>query len=213
MFCADRDSRPASRRRTRTRISTVALAVAHLCASAPALAQAAGAPSVFQQAIGPVDYAANSRVARIVVDLDRNGVPADGQSPVRLTLRLFGADGQPVGGTTFATVEASGGRLLLPQARTDELGPGRLDADRVTAGTQVRVENGVAEFTLLAPAEPMEVRLRVTAGRQEAAGTVSFLPELRDMLAVGLIEGVLNLSNRAGSQLAQPRGADVPGLE
>jgi hypothetical protein len=29
-------------------------------------------------------------------------------------------------------VEASGGRLQLPGARTDELGPGRLDADRVT---------------------------------------------------------------------------------
>jgi len=190
-------------------LAPLALAAAQLLAHGQATAQTNGAPTVFSQTLGPVDYAANSRVARVVVELDRNGVPADGQAPVRVTVRLFAADGKPLTGTAFATVEASGGRLLLPQAQTDELGPGRLDLDRVTPGTQVRVDNGVAEFSLLAPAEPMDVQLRVTAGREQASGTVSFIPELRDMLAAGLIEGVINISNRAGSQLAQPRSADV----
>ena len=192
--------------------SALGLALAQLLAGAPAWAQTAidaGLPSVFRQSIGPVDYAANAGVARIVVELDRSAVPADGQTPVRFTLRLLAADGTPVKGATFATIETSGGRLLLPNARTDELGPGRLDLDRVTPGTQLKVQDGVAEFSLLAPAEPMEVRVRITAGREQAVGTVSFLPELREMLAVGLVEGVINLSNIASSQLAQPRSADV----
>ncbi|MBL8335484.1 MAG: hypothetical protein JNM97_01810 [Rhodoferax sp.] len=192
------------------RLGAVALAAAQICIPAGTQAQTTGAfPSVFRQGIGPTDYAANARVARILVELDRNGVPADGQSPVALTVRLFGADGQPLRGTHWATIEASGGRLQLPGARTDELGQGRLDADRVTAGTQLRVDNGVAQVTLLAPAEPMEVQLRVTAGSEEAAGSVQFLPELREMLAVGLVEGVVHFGNRATTRLAQPRAADV----
>ena len=77
-----------------TRVCAAALVA--LVLTSGTLAQSLGAPAVFSQTIGPVDYAANARVARIVVELDRNGVPADGQSPVRVTLRLFGADGQPV---------------------------------------------------------------------------------------------------------------------
>ena len=205
---------PAQRRWVAPKLgaSLLGLALAQTLVGGPAWAQTAldaGMPSVFRQTLGPVDYAANAGVARIVVELDRNAVPADGQSPVRFTLRLLGADGTPVKGATFATVEASGGRLLLPLARTDELGPGRLDLDRVTPGTQLKVQDGVAEFSLLAPGEPMEVRVRITAGREQAVGTVSFLPELREMLAVGLVEGVINLSNIASSQLAQPRSTDV----
>ena len=188
---------------------SAAMLVLQCLAASTVQAQTVGAPSVFSQTIGPVDYAANARVARVLVELDRNGVPADGQTPVRIVVRLLGADGTPVSGLSFVTIEASGGRLLLPGARTDELGPGRLDLDRVTPGTQQKVDNGVAEFSLLAPAEPMDVRLRVTAGREQAVGVVSFLPELREMVAVGLIEGVIHFGNRSTARLAQPRSADV----
>ncbi len=189
--------------------AAAAMVLGQLLGVPAVLAQGTGTPSVYRQTIGPADYAANSRVARILVELDRNGVPADGQTPVRVVVRLLGADGTPVSGTSFVTIEASGGRLQLPGARTDELGPGRLDLDRVTPGTQLKVDNGVAEFSLLAPAEPMEVRLRVTAGREQVSGVVSFLPELREMVAAGLIEGVIHFGNRSTARLAQPRSADV----
>ncbi|MFM7626273.1 MAG: hypothetical protein ACKO7G_07365, partial [Gammaproteobacteria bacterium] len=35
-------------------------------------------------------------VGRIVVEVDRNGVPADGQSAIEFVVRLFDADGKPV---------------------------------------------------------------------------------------------------------------------
>lgn len=145
---------------------------------------------------GEGPYAVNSAVTRIVVEADRNDVPADGQSAVQLTVRLFGADGQPLAGSALATVEHSGGRLLLPGARTDEQGPLGRDADRVTRGIQLKVEGGVAKVTLLAPAEPQDVKVRITAGAHEANGTIAFIAEQRPMVAVGLVEGIVNFRDR-----------------
>lgn len=153
-------------------------------------------PVVFRGEQSGIDYAANGTVARIVVEVERNAVPADGQSPVKLSVRLFGKDGQPLKQTVYATLEHSGGRVLLPGARTDEFGPRRQDADRVTPGVQLKVEGGVAEFTLLAPHEAQDVRLRISAGGEEAAGTISFVPDLRPMVAAGLLEGIVNFRNK-----------------
>ena len=54
---------------------------------------------------GNVDYRVNAGVDRVVVDVDRDGVPADGQSPVRVVVQLFDADGKPMAGDAFATIE------------------------------------------------------------------------------------------------------------
>lgn len=153
---------------------------------------------------GDALYAVNAAVARIVVEVDRDGVPADGQSPVQLQLRLFDRDGQRLKTPAFVTLDTSGGRLLLPGARTDELGPRGLDADRATPGVQLKVDGGVARFTLLAPDQAQDVRVRVSAGGQEAAGVIRFGPELRPMVAAGLVEGIVNL--RRGALQAVPQG-------
>jgi len=166
------------------------------------------APSLFAGKVGLADYAINRSVARIAVETDGNGVPADGQSPVTVTVRLYDAQGKPLTGTALLTVEASGGRILLPGARTDELGPERRDADKVTPGTQLTVENGVASFSLLAPSTPQDVLLRVSAGSVAAQGTISFLPELRDMLAVGLIDGIISKRSLSSSDIAPSRFND-----
>ena len=97
------------------------------------------------------DFALNRVVNRLVVEVDRDAVPADGQTPTQVTVRLFDASGNPLTSAAFVTIEASGGRVLLPGARTDEQGPRGLDADKVVPGVQLRVENGVAQFSLLAP--------------------------------------------------------------
>ncbi|BDU16637.1 SdrD B-like domain-containing protein [Lysobacter auxotrophicus] len=144
---------------------------------------------------GNVDYSVNTDVDVVRVDVDRDGVPADGQSPVHVVVQLLGQDERPLAGDRFATIEYSGGRVQLPGGRTDELGPGKLDADRVTPGIQLPVKDGRAEFDLLAPDVPQDVLLRITAGGVSAENTVSFLPEMREMLATGLIEGVVNFRN------------------
>lgn len=142
------------------------------------------------------DYAANAAVARVVVEVDRDAVPADGQSTVQLTVRLLDAQGRPLSGAAFVTVEHSGGRLKLDGARTDEFGPRALDADRAVPGVQIPVKDGLVRLSLIAPAEAQDVRLRVTAGAAQAQGAVSFVPELRPMIAAGLVEGVVNFRNK-----------------
>jgi hypothetical protein len=69
---------------------------------------------------------------------------------------------------------------------------------------QLKVDGGTARFTLLAPDQAQDVRVRVSAGSQEAAGVISFIPELRPMVAAGLIEGVVNL--RRGALQAVQQG-------
>jgi hypothetical protein len=199
---------------SRTALSLAALAIfSSSLHNGPAQAQAAqrwvppvGVPAApATRALPAGAYAANQGVARVVVEVARDGLPADGQSATGVVVRLFGADGKPLPGEAFITVEVSGGRVQLPAAGTDELGPGRQDADRAVKGTQLKVSGGLARFNLLAPDQPQDVKLRVTAGAAQAEGMVSFVPELRDMLAVGLVEGVLRLSKRDPSTIQPVR--------
>ncbi len=162
------------------------------------------APEVVDARSGEADYSVNAGVDRVSVEVDRDGVPADGQTPVHITVRLLGADGKPLSGTAYATIEHSGGRIRLPGSRTDEFGPGAADADKVMPGIQVEVENGVAEFDLIAPHDPQDVLLRVTAGGQTAEGMLGFLPEMRELLATGLIEGIVNFRNKSNASLISP---------
>ena len=133
-------------------------------------------------------------VGAIALTADREEAPADGHSVVRLAVRVTDASGQPVRGPVVATIESSEGRIQLPGAPSAEGGDGG-DADRVTPGTQVLVENGEAVVHLLGPAVAQDVRVRAVAGQVAAEGTVSFVPDLRPMMAVGLLEGMVSLTN------------------
>lgn len=167
------------------------------------------APALFPQARGEVNYAAARDVARLVVEVDRNGLPADGQSPVQVTVRLFTAEGHSPAQPVFVTIEHSAGRILLPGARTDESGPLGRDSDRATPGVQLKVEGGTATFTLLAPMTAQDVQLRLTAGTQQVQGVVSFVPEMRDMIAAGFIDGIINFRGRTSGLITPARNEDA----
>jgi hypothetical protein len=141
-------------------------------------------------------YAANASVGKIEVEVASDDLAADGQTPVPITVRVFDKSGAPLNDEVVLTVEVSGGRIQLENAATDELGSRALDADRTTSGTQVTVRNGVVRFNLLAPIEPQDVDMRITAGDTIASGTITFLPEMREMIAIGLLEGVIRLSKK-----------------
>ncbi|MCB1623717.1 MAG: hypothetical protein KDI32_03955 [Pseudomonadales bacterium] len=132
------------------------------------------------------------------VSIYRDGVPADGQSEVRISIELFDADGQPLTQPTKVTFEASRGRVLTQDTYLVKEAPKFLaDSDRREPGTQIMVENGVAEVTLLAPYEPGDARIRVSSGDVSVDGKISFVPDLRPALAVGIVEGVVSFSSKS----------------
>lgn len=165
-------------------------------------------PRVFSAKIGGIDYAANSQVGLIRVTVAQNSLPADGQTPARMAITVLDFNGQPLKGDVFVTVEASAGRIQIPGAATDELSPGRTDVDRISRGTQVKVTDGRAEILLLAPFQPQDVTVRMTAGKAQAQGVISFVPELREMLAVGLVEGIIRFDGNSPLQLTDARRDD-----
>ncbi len=117
-------------------------------------------------------------------------VPADGFTPAELTLALLDAHGVAVGARTLVTIESSLGRVRL-----DDLDP---DA----AGIQIAVEGGRARVPIEAPPAPGVARVTAQTGELRAAAYVPFTSELRRVLAVGVLEGVLGwngFSKRAGA--------------
>jgi len=143
--------------------------------------------------------ARNAMVGSVIVEIGRDGIPADGQTPTDVKVRLFDLRNQPLRSAAVVTIEVSGGRLQLPNRPTDEAGPGRGDLDRITPGTQMTVENGEASFLLIAPAEAQDVRIRITAGQAVAQGVVSFLPDLREMIAIGVVEGIVSFASQSNA--------------
>ena len=153
--------------------------------------------------------ALNRAVSRLFVEVDRGAVPADGQTLGHVTVRLFGADDKPITSTAFVTIDASSIRVLPQGAPPGPQSTNELDAGKGMPGVQLRVENGVARFALVAPTTPQEVRVRVTAGRHQAQASVSFVPAMREMLATGLLDGVVNLRGRGGDVIQASRHGDA----
>jgi uncharacterized repeat protein (TIGR01451 family) len=121
---------------------------------------------------------------------------ADGRTPAKVIVKITDARGVPVTARLPVTLEAN-----LGQWQEEDL-------DKREPGTQVFVEGGGGEFHLLPPLEPGESRLRASSGGLKAEGLLIFVPELRPMLAVGVLEGTLNLSDLDARAAFPPRSQD-----
>lgn len=159
-------------------------------------------------AIAQGNYAANARVAQLKAEVYGAGAAADGVSTVLVKVRVLDRDGQPLKAPVLVTIEhdgaALGARLQMQGAPTDEFGPTHKDADRRVPGTQLKVLDGEGSFTLVAPSLPGDVRLRLTAGAATVDGTIEFAPDLREMIAAGLIEGVIGTTRRSYDNAVVP---------
>src|SRR5258706_10022585 len=142
-----------------------------------------------------VRVVAPGRLARIVLELPAEA-PADGKSAAKIVVKLADANGVPVTARTPVTLEASRG---VWKAK---------DIDPIEPGIQVMVEGGQATFELAAPSEPGEAVLAVTSGRFKAEARLAFMPDLRNMIASGVIEGVLNLRKIDARSLVPARSSD-----
>ncbi len=146
-----------------------------------------------------ISLRAPDRLGRVSVAVLRTA-PADGHSLAQIEVRLTDSAGLPVTARTPVTLEATVGAWLA------------VDLDPMQPGTQVFVEGGRAVYELAAPAEPGSGWVRASAGSLQGAvngqTTVNFLPDLRPLVAAGLIEGVVNLRRLDSRALVPARAQD-----
>ena len=142
-----------------------------------------------------IGIVAPDKLGAIQIDLPETAY-ADLRTPVTVKVRLADAAGVPVTARTQLTLEVDRGRWL------DE------DLNPAEPGTQVFMDGGAAEFRLLPPGEAGDARLRVSAGSFVKEARLVLLPEMRPMLGVGIVEGVLDFTQRGSVPLgAMPAGA------
>jgi len=127
---------------------------------------------------------------RVLVLAPAGGRVADGRSVTDVKVKLIDERGIAVAARTPLTLESSAGRWEAP------------DLNPAEPGVQVFLEGGRATYRLVSPTEPGEARIRISSGRTAGSATVVFVPELRPMIAVGVIEGVITFRKLdAGSVL------------
>ncbi len=131
---------------------------------------------------------APDQLATIKIDAPAS-VEANGREIMRVKVQLLDDKGVPVTSRTYLTLEALQGRWLAK------------DLDAKEPGVQVAMENGKAEFELMPPTQPGQETLRVMSGILKAEHLVAYLPELRPLIASGIIEGALNTHSLNASQL------------
>ncbi|MBO9644320.1 MAG: DUF11 domain-containing protein, partial [Pseudacidovorax sp.] len=132
-------------------------------------------------------------VVRIEVPTDAR---ADARTPVPVQIVLTDAAGVPVTARTQITLETDAGRW-----QEEDLNPNE-------PGLQAFIEGGKATFHLIPPGIPGDVRVRATVNGIVQEARLALLPDLRPMIAVGIVEGTLDLTKRGKLGIDQlPAGA------
>ena len=150
-----------------------------------------------QAGIGPRPFNSflerlSSPVEKIKINVAADNLPADGVTGTEVKVQLFDNKGELLKGEQEVTIEVNGGaRILLPGKLTSESGADKGDIDRVTPGVQAKSKDGALNFKLIAPYQPEAVVVRVSVKGIAEKVIVRYIPDLREMIAVGLIEGRL----------------------
>lgn len=143
-----------------------------------------------------VTVLAPGAIAQIVITAPPQPV-ADGATAVPVTISLRDAEGLAVTTRTQVTLQASLGQWQTP------------DLDARQPGTQVFVEGGEAGFLLLPPAQPGKVELVAAGGAVKGTADIEFMPNLRPMIAAGIVEATINLRSLSPSSLQPAKSGDV----
>lgn len=138
-----------------------------------------------------IEVVAPSKLGKLKIETAKNTYAADGKTPVKVAVRLTDSNNVPVTVRTPITLETTNGVWLVKDLNPKE------------PGTQVFIEGGHAEFQLMPPIEPGESMVRVSSGGVGSEAKIVFVPELRPMMAAGLVEYQVNFG-KLGHNAIQP---------
>lgn len=127
--------------------------------------------------------------SRFRFDFSTRSPAADGRTPVEVRLSVVDKNGLPTSASVPATLQSTLGTW---DAR---------DLDPDEPGLQVFVSNGSTVLRLMPPLEPGQARIIATSGTLRDEQTLDFLPELRPMIAAGIIEGRFAFNRMSASNL------------
>lgn len=108
--------------------------------------------------------------------------PADGRSTLKLSIKAYDVDGKVIITPIKFYVETSLGRLSVGGY-----------AQQIVS-MEVATQTGEACFNLVAPTTAGESLVRISSGAVKVEGVIDFLPDLRPMMVVGMVEGALSLT-------------------
>ena len=121
---------------------------------------------------------------------------ADDPEPAVIKVELTDSKGILVTARTPLTLESSAGRWDVE------------DLNKSEPGVQTFIEAGKAEFKLIPPIESGDAKIIVSSGTLREEAILAFMPRLRPMLAVGVIEGAIHLNKVGLSAITPARERD-----
>lgn len=130
-----------------------------------------------------ITVVAPDAMSRIEVKTDQTLLEANGRDIVNVVVSILDQNGVPVASRTPITLDNNLGKIQL-----DDLDPDK-------AGVQQFIEGGRLLVPLLAPTQAGEGRLEVSSGTYKTDLPLRFVPELRPMIAAGIVEGTVSLSD------------------
>jgi len=143
-----------------------------------------------------VQVRAHGALARIAVEMPQTA-KADERTPVSVTITLLDANGLLVTDRTLLTLESIAARWNV------------VDANALEAGVQTMVKGGIATLELMPPANPGDAKVRISAGTVQSESRIIFLPDLRPLTGIGMLEGVIQLRQGGNLPLGAPRASDA----
>ena len=136
------------------------------------------------------------KISRVNISAPKNGIPADGKTLTKVGVNVTDANGVIVRARVPITLQSgiSGWQVQ--------------DLDKKEPGIQLFAENGEIELPVTSPIEPTEAEIIVAAGDIKGTALIKFIPELRAMIAAGIVEGAINLRHLNSKALQPARMQD-----
>ena len=150
-----------------------------------------------------------SPASKILIRVAGDNLPADGVSGTDVVVELLDAKGVVLTQDVELTIEVDGGARVIHSAPAmSDSGAGMRDIDRIQPGIQALAKQGKLQFKLIAPFKPEAVNVRISMNGLNEKLVVRYVPELREMIAVGLLEARLRSDKFDPRQIVPVREND-----